>query len=62
MRRNKRSIKMKTNPNEQFYCPVCKKEMVWYVGTLLCLDCDWEVVWILRFEYDYKKMMEGEKK
>jgi len=55
-------MKMKTNPNEQFYCPVCKKEMVWYVGTLLCLDCDWEVVWILRFEYDYKKMMEGEKK
>ena len=55
-------MKMKTNPNEQFRCPVCKGKMVWYVDTLLCLKCDWTVVSMLRFEHDYKKIMEGEKK
>ena len=62
MRRNKRNMNLKTNPNEQFHCPVCKREMVWYVDTLLCLNCDWAVVLMLRFEYDYKKRMEGEKR
>ena len=62
MKRNKRNMKMKTNPNEQFRCPVCKGKMVWYVDTLLCLNCDWTVVSMLRFEYDYKKRMEGEKR
>ena len=50
-------MNLKTNPNEQFHCPVCKREMVWYVDTLLCLNCDWTVVSMLRFEHDYKKMI-----
>jgi len=48
---------LKSKKDDRFSCPVCKKKMVWYVGTLLCLDCDWEVVSMLRFEHDYKKMI-----
>lgn len=39
------------------YCPFCKKKMIWYVNTLLCMECDKEVIQMLRFEHDYKKMI-----
>lgn len=36
-------------------CPFCKKPMLWYVDTLLCMECDKEIIMMLRFEHDYKK-------
>ena len=40
---------------KKFYCGICGKRMVWYVDTLLCPKCDWEVIYMLRFEHDYRK-------
>lgn len=29
--------------------------MVWYVDTLLCSICDWEVIYILRYDRDRRQ-------
>ena len=40
---------------EVLKCSKCGGEMVWYVDTLLCNICDWEVVWELYFDHNVRK-------
>lgn len=36
--------------------------MIWYVDTLLCTICNWEVIAELRYDRDMRKKYEKEKK
>lgn len=31
-------------------CPICGKNMVEYMDTLLCPSCDWFVIWDLKLD------------
>jgi len=37
------------------YCPICGKQMIWFVETLLCSVCDNEQLFILKYDYMYRK-------
>jgi len=39
-------------------CPNCEKEMVIYMDTPLCPTCDWEIIYELRYDRDYRKERE----
>jgi len=32
------------------YCPICGKQMIWFVDTLLCPDCDRKQLFELKYD------------
>ena len=39
-------------------CPICGKALLMYMDTPLCPVCDWEVIWDLKYDRDYRKRYE----
>lgn len=42
-------------------CPICGKPLLMYMDTPLCSDCDWKVIWKLRYDRDERLKNENNK-
>ncbi|GAH47549.1 unnamed protein product, partial [marine sediment metagenome] len=36
-------------------CPICGKQMQWFVETLLCPVCDHEQLWELKYDHQVRR-------
>ena len=42
-------------------CPICGRKMLSYEDTFLCPTCDWEVIYDLKWEHEYKRGLKYDK-